>query len=62
MRTSVGITFSCHLVYSMRHEKGYVPFNQDDSSTMVFSFVCMECNRIFNAKVLILRNARSYEH
>ena len=53
----------CVSVYSRGREKGYVPFNQDDSSTMVFNFLCEECKRIFNAEVdvLMLRNARSYE-
>ena len=39
-------------------------FNQEDSSKMVFNFLCEECKRIFNAEVdvLMLRNARSYEH
>ena len=59
IRTHVCASHAPRALYSMGHEKGYVPFNQDDSSTMVFSFVCTECKGIFNAKVLILRNARS---
>ena len=49
----------CYDNYSRGREKGYVPFNQDDSSTMVFNFLCEECKRIFNAAidVLMLRNA-----
>ena len=38
--------------YSRGHEKGYVPFNQNDSNMIVFYFLCKECERIFNAKRL----------